>query len=148
MDIWWQRPSFLFFSVSTRTVFSNNATKFNQGPCSKLRYYLCYAQITKNLQSIPTFVVSKKSWLFLSWRWEGNALLWAARWNNRSPWQPCNRWIKNVIQMLFIWNKQSIADVAKWTFLAKTKRFIFKIKSSVGNSFDLHRLSSHAGCIF
>ena len=45
-----------FFSVSTHLF---KATKFNQRPCSKLRYYLCYAQITKNLESIPTFVVSK-----------------------------------------------------------------------------------------
>ena len=50
---------------------------------------------------IPTLGASKKSWLFLFERWEGNALLWASRWNYKSPWQPCNRWIMNVIQMLF-----------------------------------------------
>ena len=59
---------------------------------------------------------SKKSWLFLSGRWEGNALLWDARWNYKSPWQPCSRWIINVIQLIYIWNKQSIADVTEWTF--------------------------------
>ena len=89
----------IFFCIYTYSPFK--ATKFNQRPCSKLRYYLCYAQIMKNLQSIPTFVVSKKPWLFLFERWEGNALLWSARWNYKSPWQPCNRWIMNVIQMLF-----------------------------------------------
>ena len=118
---------------------------FNLKTCFLASYVLSLllqssSGITWAPRSIPTLGVSKKSWLFLFERWEGNALLWAARWNNKSPWQPCNRWNINVIKMLFIWNKQSIADVAKWTFLAKdpTKRFIFKIKSSVGNSFDLH----------
>ena len=100
--------------------------------CSTLKY--CFAKFF-TITSIPRFIftldASKKSWLFLSWRWEGNALLWAARWNYKSPWQPCNRWIINVIQLLYIWNKQSIADVTEWTFQRTRLKKCLKSNSSL-----------------
>ena len=96
--------------------------------------FFCCKALKKSSWFLNWFLplgASKKSWLFLSGRWEGNALLWAARWNYKSPWQPCNRWIINVIQLLYIWNKQSIADVTEWTFQRTRLKKCLKSNSSL-----------------
>ena len=75
--------------------------------------------------------------LFLFGSWEENALLWVSRWNYKSHWHPCNTWIINGIQLLHIWNKQSIADVTEWTFQRTRLKECLKSNSSF---FDHHHI--------